>query len=111
MEAYGRNNTNEPIGGIIYGNHLKTFNINPHSSSNDPKYYQTHNTAINFAKRTKLDEEKNRNMLEKQLGKQLNLKAVNEALIPGKNVIFQEVNEDNMYAAMKVNHEFSKDNR
>ena len=39
MEAYGRNNTNEPIGGIIYGNNLKTFNINPHASSNDPKYY------------------------------------------------------------------------
>lgn len=56
MEAYGRNNTNEPIGGIIYGNHLKTFNINPHASSNDPKYYQTHTTALNFAKRTKLDE-------------------------------------------------------
>lgn len=54
MEAYGKNNTNEPIGGIIYGNHMKSFNIGPHTSGNDPKYYQSHTTTINFAKRTKL---------------------------------------------------------
>jgi hypothetical protein len=56
MEAYGMNNTNEPIGGIIYGNNLKTFNVGPHVGGNDPKYYQSHTTAINFSKRTKHNE-------------------------------------------------------
>ena len=55
VETYGRANTNEPIGGIIYGNHLKTFNINPHCYTNDQKYYQTHTTALNYGKRTKLN--------------------------------------------------------
>jgi hypothetical protein len=56
MEAYGMNNINEPIGGIIYGNNLKTFNVGPHVGGNDPKYYQSHTTAINFSKRTKHNE-------------------------------------------------------
>ncbi len=57
-ECYGRANTNEPIGGIIYGNHLKTFNVNPHVYTNKPEYYQTHTTAINYGKRAKVCEDK-----------------------------------------------------
>lgn len=56
METYGRDNLNEPAGGIIYGNHMKTFNIMPHSNGQNPKYYQTHTTALNYGKRTKLNE-------------------------------------------------------
>ena len=39
MQGYGRNNTNEPIGGIMYGNHLKTFNVNPHVREGNPAEY------------------------------------------------------------------------
>lgn len=35
-ECYGRANIREPIGGVIYGNHLKTFNLNPHVYGNKP---------------------------------------------------------------------------
>lgn len=56
-ECYGRANTNEPIGGIIYGNHLKTFNVNPHAYTNQPENYQTHTTALNYGKRTRISEE------------------------------------------------------
>jgi hypothetical protein len=31
--------------------------MNPHSYTNKPEYYQTHKTAINYGKRTKLNEE------------------------------------------------------
>ena len=65
MEAYGRANTKNAIGGIIYGNHQKTFNLNPHSKGNEPKYYQTHHTAINYGRRTKLNDEDKWKRLEK----------------------------------------------
>jgi hypothetical protein len=52
-EAYGNGNTNQPIGGTVYGSNLRSFNVNPHDYQNNPKYYQSHITALNFAKRTK----------------------------------------------------------
>lgn len=36
FHAYGNANTNSATGGLIYGDHLKTFNINPHSGGNKP---------------------------------------------------------------------------
>lgn len=30
FENYGNNNVSPPIGGVVYGNYLRTHNINPH---------------------------------------------------------------------------------
>ncbi len=40
--------------------------------------------------------------------KKLGLKQTNTKLVEGKEVNIQEINEDNMYAVMKENHEFQK---
>ena len=40
FENYGRGNTNPVWGGPMYGNYLKTHNINPQRGTNDPKYEQ-----------------------------------------------------------------------
>jgi hypothetical protein len=56
--AYGYANTKQPTGGIIYGNHLRTFNVNPHDYQNNPKTYQSYTTALNFATRCKRDDSK-----------------------------------------------------
>jgi hypothetical protein len=56
--AYGNANTNQLTGGVIYGNNLRTFNVNPHDYQNNPKYYQSYSTSLNFAHRTKRDESK-----------------------------------------------------
>lgn len=77
LEAYGRANVKNAIGGIIYGNHQKTFNMNPHIRGNEPKHYQTHYTAINYGKRTKLNEEDKWSRLQKELTKKLGLKDKN----------------------------------
>jgi hypothetical protein len=53
--AYGNANTSQPIGGVIYGNNLRSFNVNPHDYQNNPKTYQTYNTSLNFAHRMKRD--------------------------------------------------------
>lgn len=53
---YGSSNTKEPIGGLVYGNNLRTFNVNPHDYQNNPKTYQSHTTALNFAARCKKNE-------------------------------------------------------
>lgn len=58
---------------MVYGNNLRSFNVNPHDYQNNPKTYQTHTTALNFAARCKKDEEKHWKRLEKELGKKLNL--------------------------------------
>lgn len=92
MEPYGRANINQPMGGVEYGNNLKTFNINPHIKSNNPTYYQTHQTSISFAKRAKLSEENKFKLLQKQLTKKLGLNAKNETLKEGKNVVYVDVN-------------------
>lgn len=65
LESYGRANSKNAIGGVHYGNNLKTFNMNPHIRGNEPKHYQTHYTAINYSKRTKLNNEDKYKRLEK----------------------------------------------
>jgi len=35
---YGNQNTNPTNGGIVYGQYLKTHNINPHSGGNKPEF-------------------------------------------------------------------------
>ena len=108
MEAYGRANIKNAIGGIIYGNHQKTFNMNPHTRGNEPKYYQTHHTAINYGRRTKLNDDDKLTRLEKELTKKLGLKDKNETLKEGKEVVYVDVDESNMYSVMKENLAFKK---
>jgi len=36
FHAYGNSNINPAQGGLIYGDYLKTHNINPHSGDNNP---------------------------------------------------------------------------
>ena len=36
LENYGSANTKEVIGGVIYGNNLRSFNVNPHDYQNNP---------------------------------------------------------------------------
>lgn len=38
--AYGNANVNPAQGGLIYGDYMKSHNINPHSGSNKPKAIQ-----------------------------------------------------------------------
>ena len=101
LESYGRANTSNVIGGVHYGNNLKTFNMNPHLRGNDPKYYQTHHTAINYSKRTKLNNEDKWKRLEKELCKKLGLKDKNETLKEGKEVVYVDVDESNMHQVMR----------
>lgn len=35
----------------MYGNYMKTQNVNPHSGGNKPLTYQTHYNALNYGKR------------------------------------------------------------
>jgi len=46
FHAYGNGNSNPVNGGIIYGDCLKTHNINPHSGGNNPKFSQVHVRAL-----------------------------------------------------------------
>jgi hypothetical protein len=38
FHAYGNGNTKPTVGGINYGQYLKTHSINPHSGDNKPQY-------------------------------------------------------------------------
>jgi hypothetical protein len=46
FHAYGNGNTNPTAGGAIYGQYLKTHNINPHSGGNRPEFVQIHGRAM-----------------------------------------------------------------
>ncbi|CAD8199117.1 unnamed protein product [Paramecium pentaurelia] len=43
---YGYNNVNPAVGGIIYGQHLLSHNVQPHRNKNDPFYIQTYQNAL-----------------------------------------------------------------
>lgn len=43
---YGGVNTNPTTGGIVYGQYMKTHNINPHSGDNKPEFNQIHGRAL-----------------------------------------------------------------
>ena len=46
FHAYGNGNTRPVSGGLIYGQYLKTHNINPHSGDNKPEFSQVHDRAL-----------------------------------------------------------------
>ena len=46
FHAYGNGNTKPSVGGINYGQYLKTHNINPHSGDNKPQYTQVYAHAM-----------------------------------------------------------------
>lgn len=46
FHAYGNGNTKPTFGGTIYGQYMKTHNINPHSGGNKPQYSQVHGRAL-----------------------------------------------------------------
>ncbi|CAD8105213.1 unnamed protein product [Paramecium sonneborni] len=43
---YGYNNIKPAVGGIIYGQHLLSHNVQPHRNKNDPYYIQTYQNAL-----------------------------------------------------------------
>ncbi|CAK94134.1 unnamed protein product (macronuclear) [Paramecium tetraurelia] len=43
---YGYNNVNPTVGGVIYGQHLLSHNVQPHRNRNDPYYIQTYQNAL-----------------------------------------------------------------
>jgi len=45
FENYGRGNVNPTVGGPIYGDYLKSHNVNPHSGENKPEYKQVYEHA------------------------------------------------------------------
>ena len=85
--------------------------MNPHSFTNKPEHYQTHTTAINYGKRTKLNEEGKWRRLEKELTKKLGLNDKNQTIKEGKEVVYVDVDDNNMYDVMRENHEFQKAHR
>jgi len=46
FHAYGNANTRPAYGGAVYGDYLKTYNINPHSGGNKPEYSQIYGRAL-----------------------------------------------------------------
>ncbi len=46
FHAYGNANTNPAFGGAVYGQYMKTFNINPHSGGNKPEFSQVHGRTL-----------------------------------------------------------------
>ena len=46
FHAYGNGNVRPASGGLIYGQYLKTHNINPHSGDNKPEYAQVFGRAM-----------------------------------------------------------------
>ena len=42
---YGRANTKPTFGGSVYGNFMKTHNMNPHRFPNDPTFQQVYQSA------------------------------------------------------------------
>lgn len=49
FHPYGNGNTNPAVGGTIYGQYMKSHNINPHSGGNQPEYKQVFKTALTAA--------------------------------------------------------------
>lgn len=45
FENYGRGNVNPTVGGTVYGNYLKTHNVNPHKQGNHPEFKQVYGHA------------------------------------------------------------------
>jgi hypothetical protein len=45
FENYGRGNVNPTVGGTVYGDYLKSHNVNPHSGDNRPEYRQIYGHA------------------------------------------------------------------
>ena len=46
FHAYGNKNTHPTQGGLVYGDYMKTHNINPHSGGNRPKSVQIYARAM-----------------------------------------------------------------
>ena len=46
FHAYGNGNVRPASGGLVYGQYLKTHNINPHSGDNKPEYVQVYGRAM-----------------------------------------------------------------
>ena len=46
FHAYGNGNVRPASGGLVYGEYLKTHNINPHSGDNKPKEVQVYGRAM-----------------------------------------------------------------
>lgn len=46
FHAYGNSNLNPAQGGLIYGDYMKTHNINPHSGDNNPRGVQVYKRAM-----------------------------------------------------------------
>lgn len=46
FHAYGNGNTNPTYGGTLYGNYLKSHNVNPQSGDNKPEFKQVFERAI-----------------------------------------------------------------
>ena len=73
LESYGRKNT-KGSGGVVYGDFMKTHNVQPHRHGNSPKKYQSYRSALNFGKRTKLDPEERWKKIHRQMNAKLDLK-------------------------------------
>ena len=46
FENYGRNNVSSKADGFVYGNYMKTYNINPHTGENMPINEETFYHAL-----------------------------------------------------------------
>ena len=46
FENYGRGNTKPTSGGLLYGNYLKSHNIQPHRGTNCPASVQSYGVAL-----------------------------------------------------------------
>ena len=46
FENYGRGNTKPTSGGLLYGNYLKTHNVQPHRGMNSPKNIESYGCAL-----------------------------------------------------------------
>ena len=46
FHAYGNANTKPTVGGLSYGQYLRTHSINPHSGDNKPEYIQVYAHAM-----------------------------------------------------------------
>ena len=46
FHPYGHANTNPSNGGAVYGQYMKTFNVNPHSGGNKPEFSQVHGRTL-----------------------------------------------------------------
>lgn len=65
FDNYGRGNTKSKLDGFLYGNYLKSFNVNPHRGENLPQYYQTFgNTLTHIENQPDLKPEPPRKVME-----------------------------------------------